>query len=470
MAQAARETDSEARLSSLVERLAAQEGFAEIVAELEGGHAATLDGVWGSSCALVGAALARRSPGPLILVCPQTDDIDAMVDDLRLFTRFGIESFPAWESALSERVIHDEAFADRVRVMKLLESESPPKLLVTSIQSLLQPVPDPASLAARTRTLRVGKTLALDDFVRWMVEGGFHHTTAVELPGECAIRGGIVDIFAPDWFDPVRMELFGDQVESLRRFDVASQRSLAEFDQVDVTMLDPNGRHAAHMTDYLPGQSWFLLVEPGQLEDEGRNYLRRLERPDEAHSVSDVLARVLRFPSVTASAIATGSLEETCRLRIESVERFSGDIERVREELDTVGGGQDVFIVCPTAAEVERLNEVFGTTELARSGRLHFPIGALKAGFRLVTERIVMIGSGELFRRHDLQRPAQRRLGRAIDSFLELREGDLVVHVGHGIARYRGMKLLEKGQQLEEHLELQFDGGTRLYVPSSKIG
>ncbi len=177
-----------------------------------------------------------------------------------------------------------------------------------------------------------------------------------------------------------------------------------------------------------------------------------------------------RFPSVTASAVAAGSLETTCRLKIESVERFSGDIGKVRDELDEAGAGQEVFLVCQTEAEVRRLAEIFAATRLGQQGRLHFPLGTLHNGFRLVSEGVVLLSSGELFRRTDLRRPARRRLGRVIDSFLELHEGDLVVHVAHGIARYRGLALLEKNGQVEEHLELEFQGRTKLYVPSSKIG
>ena len=94
----------------------------------------------------------------------------------------------------------------------------------------------------------------------------------------------------------------------------------------------------------------------------------------------------------------------------------------------------------------------------------------MQSGFRLVPDRIVLLSSGELFRRTDLRRPSHRRLTRVIDSFLELREGDLVVHVGHGVARYRGLKLLEKNGQVEEHLELEFHGRTKLYVPTARIG
>ncbi|MEN6449975.1 MAG: transcription-repair coupling factor, partial [Thermoguttaceae bacterium] len=163
-------------------------------------------------------------------------------------------------------------------------------------------------------------------------------------------------------------------------------------------------------------------------------------------------------------------METTCRLRVESVERFSGDINRVREELDEAATGQQVFVVCQTDAEVRRLSDIFATTQAAQERRLLFPIGTLHHGFRLVHDRIVLLSSGELFHRTDLRRPTGRRLSRVIDSFLELREGDLVVHIGHGIARYRGLRLLEKNGQAEEHLELEFAGHTKLYVPAAKIG
>ncbi len=463
-------TTASDRLLELVGRLERQEGFAQIVDSLKGGHAATLDGVWGSSCALAAAALAAHAPATLVVVCPQIDQIDELVDDLALFTRLTPERFPAWESLPSERVVHDEVFGDRVRLLKLLLGGDRPKLVVTSIQSLLQPVPEGDSLTRQTQSLRTGSELAVEELSEWLVLGGFHNTSAVELPGEFSVRGGIVDIFAPDWYDPVRVELFGDQIESIRRFEVSSQRSLATLDAVDVTILEPNFRDRAHLADYLPPGSWFLLIEPGELHERGGEYLERLDRPEDFHSVRAAIERVLRFPSVTASAVAAGSLEQTCRLRIESVERFSGDINRVRDELDEAGAGQEVFVICQTEAEVRRLAEVFGSTELARQGKLHFPIGSLQTGFRLVPERIVLLGSGELFRRSDLRRPARRRLGRVIDSFIELRQGDLVVHVAHGIARYRGLKLLEKAGQVEEHLVLEFHGRTKLYVPSSKIG
>ena len=419
------------------------------------------------------ASLAGRAPGPLIVVLPRADLVDDYVDDLRLFCTATPEVFPAWEAMPGEGQTHDETAGDRLRLLKRLSAgpaRTPHGVVVTSIQALLQPTPDPESLSRLTRTLRLGDEIDEAQLTRWLVEAGFHATPAVELPGEFAVRGGIVDVFAADWENPIRVEFFGDRIESLRAFDVAGQRSLARLEEVGVTSLRPGAGRPAHLADYLPPSSWFVLVELTELREEGRQFLRRLEQPEACHTVEEALARVVRFPSATVSNIAAGSYEATCHLRMESVERFSGEIGRVRDELDKLAAGQEVFIVSQTEAEIRRLQEVFGGTSLAQQGRLHFPLGRLQSGFRLVPNAVAAIGSAELFHRTELNRPTRRRLAKVIDSFIELREGDLVVHVSHGVARYRGLELLEKERQAEEHLVLEFQGGTKLYVPSSKIG
>ncbi len=469
MAEATSVLTAPRRLLDLVGRLEAQQGFAEVLASLHAGHASTLGGVWGSSCALTAASLARHAPGPLVVVWPHIDDLDDFCADFALFSDVPVERFPAWERDERENVLFDEIYGERLRVLKSLLGVSPPRVLTTSIQSLLQPVPSRAKLAEQTRQLRRGEALDVQELLRWLVANGFQSTSAVELPGEFSARGGIIDIFAPDWYDPVRIELFGDEIDSIRRFEVSTQRSLETLATIDVTLLAARNDDREHLGGYLPEGSWFYLIEPGDIEEEGRRYLERLERPQDFHSVSSTLRQITRFPSVTAAGVPAGSMDTTCHLGIESVERFSGDIGKVRDELDASMSAQDVFIVCQTEAEIERLKEIFSSTRLAAAGRLHYPLGHLKSGFRLVAERVALVSGSELFHRSDLQRPTRRRLGRVIDSFLELREGDYVVHLSHGIGRYRGLQLLQKGQQAEEHLVLEFHGDTKIFVPASKI-
>jgi transcription-repair coupling factor (superfamily II helicase) len=459
------------RLLNLPRRLERQDGFDRVLAALQEGGQATLDGVWGASRALVAAALAHHCEGSLVVVCAKGDAIDRFCDDLALFTNLAAERFPAWESGPSQRIIYDEIYGDRLRTLKLLAGGERPEILATSVQSLLQPTATRESVAASSRRVRVGQRLDVDELLKWLAGRGFHSATAVELPGEFCQRGGILDVFAPDWFEPVRIELFDDEVESIRRFDVATQRSLETLDEVEITVLGAKLETKGHFAEFLPPNSWVLLIEPSEIGEEAAHYLGRVEEPDDFHSLTAVYQSLEPFAQATAEGLAVGELGVRCTLGIESVERFTGGLDRVRGELEGVGAGHEVFVVCQTEAEVERLKELFVATSLAQEGRLHFPVGSLSQGFRLTSERLVLLSGAELFQRHDLaRRPArQRRLGKAIDSFLDLREGDLVVHLAHGIGRYRGLKLLEKNKQTEEHLEIEFRGGTKIYVPASRI-
>src|SRR4051812_49469035 len=106
------------RLKELAANLNRHRGFADVVASLEAGHGGTLGGVWGSSRALVAAALARSCPGPLVVVAPHQAEIGAIARDLALFSELSVAEFPAWEQEPGERVVYDEIYGQRLRVLK----------------------------------------------------------------------------------------------------------------------------------------------------------------------------------------------------------------------------------------------------------------------------------------------------------------------------------------------------------------
>lgn len=454
----------------LPQRLESVTNFAESIGALREKGLVTFDGVWGSSCALLAATLVEHAPGPLVLVCSQLGDADTWREDFSLFSTRPSFLFPAWENQPSEHVALDEVFGDRLRMLKrLLHEPMAGSLIVASIHALMQPVPARQRIANSSRILRRGDSIDGEDLLRWLAASHFHPTSAVELPGEFSHRGGIIDIFAPDWDQPVRVELFDDKIESLRQFEISSQRSLTTFDSLEVTILDSLTTGEAQLVDFLPANTWFLFLEPEQIDQVGKQYLERLENPQAMHSVATVLRGCQQFSFATAAAIARGELGVVCRLGIESVERFSGEIGRVKQELDAVAQEQEVILVSARDAEVTRLTELFADTTVAAKHHLHFAIGQLRQGFRLARDEIILISANELFHRGEVRRLSRRRLGKAIDSFVDLREGDLVVHLSHGIGRYRGIELLDKQGHVEEHLKLEFAEGAKLFVPASKI-
>jgi transcription-repair coupling factor (superfamily II helicase) len=467
------------------------EGFPAVLAALGERRSAVVDGAWGSSAGLVAAALGRHVAATLVVVIAHPRDTDAWADDLASFAGQPPDFFPAWDHLPDETTLIDEVAGQRLRLLRTLESSVPPRCLLTTIQALIQPVPDRQQLRESGRVLSVGVVVDPEELSTWLVDRGYRRTDAVELPGEFSRRGGIFDVFSPDAEAPYRLEFFGDEIESIRQFSPQTQRSLGERSTAEVVALPTSGQGAGnreravpdrgHLTDYLPRGSWVVLVEPDELQEEGKHYLERVADPLGLFSVPGVLQQLLRFPTITVSALPRPSVEATCHLRVESVERFSGNISRVRDELDAAAAGDRVLIACHNDAECHRLSDVLAASQLAQSGRLRLVTARVRAGFRLLHgpesgngqsgENILVLGSQDLFHRDETRTvlPRRRLESRAIDSFLDLTEGDLVVHVSHGIARYHGMQLLDKHGHAEEHLVLEFAGGVRLYVPASKI-
>jgi transcription-repair coupling factor (superfamily II helicase) len=121
MSTATTQPASLVRLTELPRRLETAQGFAEVLAALAAGRPASIDGAWGSSCALLAAALAQHSPGPLVVVLPNQQQIDDFGDDLALFTSAPYERFPAWEAEPGEQLLHDEIYGDRLRTLKRLQ-------------------------------------------------------------------------------------------------------------------------------------------------------------------------------------------------------------------------------------------------------------------------------------------------------------------------------------------------------------
>ena len=139
-------------------------------------------------------------------------------------------ALPLSSASGNQSVIRDSDYAERLQVLQQLrerDASSMEPLLVTAyIGAAMQMVPTPQVLQDSTRKLSVGDIIDPEDIRRWLAEAGFVSTTAVGLPGEFATRGGLLDIYSADQPLPIRIEWFGDEIESIRRFDLSSQRSI----------------------------------------------------------------------------------------------------------------------------------------------------------------------------------------------------------------------------------------------------
>ena len=441
-------------------------------------------GLWGSSAPMVVAHTADPSPAPWLYVTSHHDEADNALDDIELFSNRQCLLFPAWESLPGEGAGSGEIEVERFRVLTLLRrlgvngaGEGNP-IIVAPVQALMQPVPTVEALSANVLHLAAQDTRGTEFVLEWAVSRGYERLDLVESPGDVARRGDIVDIFALGETSPFRVQFLDDEIESIRRFDVSTQRSSESVSAVDVpaasAQTGPHGYETTDLLAYLPNEAVVVLDDPAAIAEMGETFVRRLGSPEGLFDVTAILERVDAFVQIHLSrfgAAATES-EETFHFDVKSLTRFEGEPDDALAELCSLAWTHQVYVLCDNEGERKRLAQMLAEVDKSVSQSIHLLIGVMHRGFEWVAGRTVVVAHHEIFHRYRQRRRIRRtEAARPIDSWTDLTNGDLVVHVVHGIAIYRGLKTMRKGKssKQEEYLVLEFADTANVYVPTSQI-
>jgi transcription-repair coupling factor (superfamily II helicase) len=303
-----------------------------------------------------------------------------------------------------------------------------------------------------------------------LTQSGYRVTTAVALAGEYTARGGILDVFPPDALEPYRIEFFDNEIESIRSFDTVSQRSIRRVDRVDLLAANEATREEATLLDYC-GEDWMILFsEPTAGLHHAAAFRARIPFPERFGDPIEIYQRLGQLSFAPIGQLASDeSTSQLVRVPIRDVQRVGGELESIPKEIDeSLGTDRRAVIVCMNDGEQARMKEILGSCQAAQDGRVVLVVGLLSSGFEIPDGAFVLTVN-QILRRAMLKRASRKHASRAIDSFLDLRPGDLVVHLSHGIGIYLGMEIISKEGQKVEHLTLEFDGGTKLYVPTANI-
>lgn len=524
-------------------------------------------GLSGAQRSLVCAGIIQDLGGPALIITAGDGEASTMVEDLSaLLPGVPVYHFPVWQLLPYQVLAHGkEALARRLKVLEAL-SRGEPAVVVAPVEAILRRLSPPDVFKQSIIDLSLGQVLEPGELLRRLVALGYERVEMVEGPGQVALRGGILDVFPLTLENPVRIEFFDDEVDSIRFFDPDSQRSfdqgkeitltpaqelviteesriraldvleteyqlqlkkitknatlevrhrLVEFvegvkEQMTAGVYAPGleqfvpyfHRDAFTLLDYLPGGALTVVDEPLRLRELAESLFK-----ERGEVYSELLAAGRLLPGQFQGYVEWRHVEQEVARRntlylsflprqpqhlhprqivnfsTRGMHAFLGRMDVLADELrQWRKAGYAVVLLVSSEDRARRLQdelrdagvETFITGSLDRiipPGHIAIGTGRLSGGFELVSTRLAVITErdiyGQQWRRARRSRP---RTGDRLEPFTDLKAGDYVVHVNHGIGRYLGMVSLNIGGVQKDYLLIKYAGEDKLYVPTDQVG
>ena len=434
--------------------------------------------LWGASQALVLAGLVARGQGPWMVVTSSDAEAQGFTDDLAAFGAPAVW-FPARESFTGGKAHADlDMVRRRLQVAQRIAGppERRPRLVVASLLSLLQPMSTPGDMERDWLTLQTKQTLDTEKLLERLVSHGYTRQPLAEKPGEVSLRGEILDIYPFASELPLRVEMFGDEVESLRTFDPVDQRSVESSNQVQISLAADAGGvedgNGVLPSSVLAPTTVYVRIEPMRIDDRAEGL--RIQSPSHARALLQLTTAMEQHRRLDLQ-----SLPATTNFDTRSVQSLGVGVRESPKALrEAASDGTRVVVLCQNDAEEHRFRAVLTEAGIAAdvaapgAGPIELRVGSVSKGFRLPAHRLLVVNHREivgLLGRRAVAKVQSPHRVRALQSFFELKLGDVVVHSIHGVARFAGLKRMPRGGGEEEHLHLQFADEVSLYVPASRI-
>jgi len=405
--------------------------------------------------ALLAAVIARRMPKTVWIVCLSVRAQDSLYETILNWLP-ATQFLPEAEFAAVENVLPDpEIAAERLALLAKIDSEPGPHVIVTTRASLEQPAPKRGAVSAATLKIKRGATSTMEQLLEKLSGSGYERVAQVTTRGQFAVRGGIVDLYSWQAPLPVRLEFFGDNVESLREFDIDTQTSVRDLRQIDI-LLGAAGDQSAFVRDYIDKDDLIIEVEPEEAAD----------------NLTALSAQVVQ---ISEGWIETGPEDFSGAFQDCDIGEFAvGDFLLAEAKRDQFikrlnqwrKNKARIVVYFQTEGEIERFRELISGDVLQD---VDLVLGTLARGFCFPPADLVVLSAAELFGRfapHARRRLYHAERHRSQIDFSELNEDDLVVHLEHGVARFAGLTRIPtttNGEQ--EVLALEFADEAKLYVP-----
>lgn len=438
-----------------LERIGSAAPISDLLRRVSQGKPAVFEHVVEAARPMLCALIARAAERRVWLVCPDVRRQEALHNELLNWVPDAL-FFPETEETLVEGALPDpETAAERLEIVQKLASGNRVVLVLTE-GSLADAAPRPNALRKLELKLTRGEDLNRDQLIQQLEKAGYEHVPQVSLRGQYAVRGGILDVFSFHHSLPVRIEQFGDEIESIRQFDLDAQTSVQRLESCTLLLEDvsvPSRAGTGVLADYLNAKDIAVSVNA----EWDKANVRILEGAEAGAEMEDYSGAFLDHG---LGEFEAGDFVVDERRR----EQFFQQLRDWRE------AAWQVFFYCNNEGEIERMQDLIPPVE---SDALHYLTGTITQGFVFPAGKVAVLCDAEIFGRyrHNRARRLALRRAREIGSraqidFSDLVEGEYVVHLEHGIGRYEGMRSVPRGEGApEEVLVIEFANDSRLYVP-----
>ncbi|RSK24881.1 transcription-repair coupling factor [Bhargavaea beijingensis] len=547
-------------MEELLDVLAGGGEIADLLGDLkEGRDRQLVTGLAGGVRAALFALAAKETGRPILVVEPNMLQAQRTYEDLtRLSGEESVRLYPADELTAAElSVASPELRAQRIEALDHLMRDGS-GIFVTPIAGLRKLLPAPPDWKKAALTAQLGDEIDPADWAASLVAMGFSRQPMVTSPGEFALRGGILDIYPLDREEPVRIELFDTEIDSIRTFSADDQRSTGRLETVRILpaheftwsaerlavtaqrleeslaeslkkVSDEAAREAllenigadislmkdgeipesvmkyaslagetAFLGDYFPEEGILFYNEAGRIievaesleRQEGEWHTEMIASGKLVHDARlshtfkeiDAMAGQKKvYLSLFSRSLPGLVLKDTIQISCKPMQQFHGQMNLLKSEAERWQAGG--FTVLLLAGDRERMEKVRSILEdygmeagIPKEGTvpgpgIHVIEGDLSDGFELPLRQIAVVTDSELFKQRSRRKARAQKLSNAerIKSYSEIKPGDYVVHIQHGIGKYIGIETLAVGGTHKDYLHISYRGDDKLYVPIDQI-
>ena len=423
-------------------------------------------------------------------------------EDYRFYDR-KVYSYPAKDLLFFQADIHGNLLIrQRMKVIKALLEEKE-LTVVTSIDGCMDFLESLEKIKEQLIHYESDSTVDIEQLKNQLVALGYERVGQVEMPGQFSVRGGIVDIYCLTEENPWRIELWGDEIDSIRSFDPESQRSLENLEELTIypAVEHIGDKDMVSFLDYFPEERTIIFLdEPNRLTEKGgaveEEYRQsRMHREEKGSrnlpenwlcSFEELQKELNKRNCISVCALepkqAGWKVREKFYLEVKSVSSYNSSFELLVKDLHQYKKqGYRIALLSGSRTRAERLAKDLQEEGLAAfygqdydreicPGEIMVVYGHAKKGFEYPLIKLAVMTESDIFGQEQKKKKKKKNYsGSRIQDFAELSVGDFVVHEKHGLGIYRGIEKVEVDRIVKDYIKIEYRGGSNLYIPATQL-